>query len=258
MQELLLRTAATLAIAVGHAVSAGPAQADLVWNVAYAFSSVSFDPEVADSLGIAIFPTTYTDWYANEDSAHSGDATYYTVSGSYPAGQTAAQSYTSASGTANAGSGANSSWESSSASAASYLYVNTTTSFNVLLPIRNYLHVYASAYSDGHYSGFAFGYAQVFVEVYNSSKPYIAHSWSAQAFSAGAYGIAGPFIAEEELFYTVLLTPGGISIVGKVSVDTYGFVSVPSPVPEPGTLTLAAVGLVSIGCHGVIEPSEAS
>jgi hypothetical protein len=237
---------AVIAVAVGLTLPADSAQADLIQNYGYALASVSYSPDLVARLGISMHNSH--EWYARESSLHSGDATNETDSGYYYLDPTFAQAYASAIGIANAGSGTPSSSQSSSVTAASYLWLYNSNTFDVMLPIRSYHYNYAWANSEALYSGGAGVIAQNFVDVYNyavSVAPYNVEAYYAKAISLGSYGVSGPFISEEEFFYDVRLTPGDNYIVARVTVDTEGFVSVPSPVPEPGTLTLAALGLFS-------------
>ena len=247
IRHLILRSTLALAIAAALAVSTDSAQADLIQNYGYAFASVSYNSDLAEPLGISMYNSH--EWYATESATHSGDATNATESGIYYlVGRNVAQAYASAIGIANAGPSSPSSSQSSSATAASYLWLYNSNSFDVMLPIRSYHYNYAWANSEALYSGKAGVIAQNFVDVYNyavSVAPYNVEAYYAWAVSLGSFGVSGPFISEEEFFYDVRLTPGDNYIVTRVTVDTEGFVSVPSPVPEPGTLTLAALGLVS-------------
>jgi len=248
IRHLARRAVIAFIVAAGFVLPVDSAQADLIQNYGYAFASVSYDPDLAAPLGITMYESIV--WYATESSMHSGDATNEADSGSYYwLGPTVAQAYASVWSVANAGSGVHSSSQSSSATAASYLWLYNSNPFDVMLPIRSYHYNYAWANSEALYSGGAGVIAQNFVDVFNydvSQVSYNVEAYYAWAVSLGNYGVAGPFISEEEFFYDVRLTPRNNYIVSRVTVDTEGFVSVPSAVPEPGTLTLAALALISL------------
>lgn len=246
IRQLALRAAIALTMAVGLAVSVDSAQADLIRNFGAASSYVTYDPELAVSLGLSMLGQN--NWYTTKSSVRSGDTTYDFSTYNYATHEHELLMYAAALGVANAGSGAASSLESSSVSATGMLWLYNSNSFDVLLPIKSYHYNYATAYSDAHYTGSAYAIAQNFVEVlnYDVGVSYVAETFYAWARSSGTFGLAGPALSEDEFFYDVRLTPGNNYIVSRVSVDTEGFVSVPSAVPEPGTLTLTALGLISL------------
>jgi len=245
MRQRLCRTAALLAIAVGFALAARPAQADFISNYGYSYTTASFD--LLDAFDRGVYFGGGEDWYHLSDSAYSGDAYAGTTGITSQVIGTEARAYSIVNGYASTGNGVYSSSESAYSYVGSYLVLNNTNSHDVLLPITTHHENYARAYSDASYNGYAYSKSQSFVFLYNAYGLSTIETWFAWAGSAGNFGLAGPLFGSDTFHYEVNLTPG-VNLVGVgASVDGYGFVSVPAPVPEPGALTLAALGIVGIG-----------
>jgi len=243
IRQLIVRTALTAAVAVGYAISSGTCQAAFISHYGYAYTTVSYDQDTADSLGI--FNMGYGEQFSAAATDHSGDAYAGESRFIFTGGPTEGRAYLISTGYARADAGTPSSSESAWAWAAGYLALYNPHSYDVLLPITTYHEDYAHAYSDAEYSGYARSASVSTVAIMNLYGRFTTEYWFAEAISTGTYGLSGPFKTADTFHYEVVLTPGSNKIFVDAYVNGYGFVAVPAAVPEPGSLTLGILGLVS-------------
>ena len=243
IRQLIVHTALAAAVAVGFAISSGTCQAAFISHHAYAYTTVSYDQGTADSLGI--FNMGYGEQFSAAAAAHSGDAYAVESRFIYAPGPTEGRAYLFSTGYARADAGMPSSSESAWAWAAGYLALYNPHSYDVLFPITTYHEDYAEAYSDAEYSGYAYSASTSTVAIMNMYGRFTTESWYAVAISSGTYGLSGPFKTADTFHYEVVLTPGSNKIFVEAFVEGNGFVAVPAAVPEPSSLTLGILGLVS-------------